>query len=61
MHRHSGGGEYENRSIEETLDIGWRVLKMLPVDELVRITPDLIEKYLPKDETEDSGIIKVKA
>lgn len=53
--------EYENRSIEETLDIGWRVLKMLPVDELVRITPDLIEKYLPKDETEDSGIIKVKA
>ena len=53
-------GEYENRSIEETLDIGWRVLKMLPVDELVRITPDLIEKYLPKDETEDSGIIKVK-
>ena len=54
-------GEYENRSIEETLDIGWRVLKMLPVDELVRITPDLIEKYLPKDETEDSGIIKVKA
>ena len=54
-------GEYENRSIEETLDIGWRVLKMLPVDELVRITPDLIEKYLPKDETEDFGIIKVKA
>lgn len=54
-------GEYENRSIEETFDIGWRVLKMLPVDELVRITPDLIEKYLPKDETEDSGIIKVKA
>ena len=54
-------GEYENRSIEETLDIGWRVLKMLHVDELVRITPDLIEKYLPKDETEDSGIIKVKA
>ena len=54
-------GPYENSSIEETLDIGWRVLKMLPVDELVRITPDLIEKYLPKDETEDSGIIKVKA
>lgn len=54
-------GEYENRSIEETLDIGWRLLKLLPHEELVRITPDLIEKYLPKDEDDDSGIIKVKA
>ena len=43
-------GEYENRSIEETLDIGWRVLKILPKDELVRIKPEYIEKYLPKDE-----------
>lgn len=55
-------GEYENRSIEETLDIGWRVLKILPKDELVRIKPEYIEKYLPKDETDvESGIIKVKA
>ena len=55
-------GEYENRSIDETLDIGWRVLKILPKDELVRIKPEYIEKYLPKDEDIiDSGIIKVKA
>ena len=55
-------GEYENRSIDETLDIGWRVLKILPKDELVRIKPEYIEKYLPKDEDKiDSGIIKVKA
>lgn len=55
-------GEYENRSIEETLDIGWRVLKILPKDELVRIKPEYIEKYLPKDEADvESGIIKVKA
>lgn len=55
-------GEYENRSIDETLDIGWRVLKILPKDELVRIKPEYIEKYLPKDEDiVDSGIIKVKA
>ena len=55
-------GEYENRSIEETLDIGWRVLKILPKDELVRIKPEYIEKYLPKDEVDvESGIIKVKA
>ena len=42
-------GEYENRSIEETLDIGWRLLKILPKDELYRIKDDMIEKYLPKD------------
>lgn len=55
-------GEYENRSIDETLDIGWRVLKILPKDELVRIKPEYIEKYLPKDDDiVDSGIIKVKA
>ncbi|MCQ2601453.1 MAG: V-type ATP synthase subunit B [Treponema sp.] len=55
-------GEYENRSSDETLDIGWRVLKILPKDELVRIKPEYIEKYLPKDDDiVDSGIIKVKA
>ena len=43
-------GEYENRSIEETLTIGWRLLKMLPKSDLTRIKPELIEKYLPKDD-----------
>ena len=38
-------GEYENRSIEETLTIGWKVLKELPKSELYRISPDYIEKY----------------
>ena len=38
--------EYENRSIEETLDIGWRLLSMFPVGELKRIRPEYIEKYL---------------
>jgi V/A-type H+-transporting ATPase subunit B len=42
-------GEFENRSIEETLDIGWRILKILPREELFRIKPELIDKYLPKD------------
>lgn len=54
-------GEYENRSIEETLDLGWKMLKILPSDELVRINPVLIEKYLPKDEADgETGIVKVK-
>lgn len=42
-------GEYENRSIEETLDLGWRLMKLLPQDELYRLKPEFIEKYMPKD------------
>ncbi|WP_191017520.1 V-type ATP synthase subunit B [Treponema zioleckii] len=41
-------GEYENRSIEETLDLGWKLLKLLPENELYRIKPELIAKYMPK-------------
>ncbi|MBR5932531.1 MAG: V-type ATP synthase subunit B [Treponema sp.] len=54
-------GEYENRSIEQTLEIGWNVLKILPKEELVRINPDFIAKYLPEDEEFETGIIKIKA
>ncbi len=43
-------GEHENRSIEETLDLGWKLLTILPKNELYRIKPELIEKYYPKDE-----------
>lgn len=42
-------GEYEDRSIDETLDLGWKLLSILPIDELYRIKTDLIEKYLPKE------------
>ncbi len=35
-----------NRSIEETLDIGWKLLKILPRSELKRIKEKYIEKYL---------------
>ncbi len=38
-----------NRSIEETLDIGWRLLKILPRTELKRISDELLEKYYDKD------------
>ena len=34
-----------NRSIEETLDIGWKLLSMLPKSELKRIKDEFIEKY----------------
>ncbi len=35
-----------NRSVEETLDIGWKLLKILPKGELKRIKEKYIEKYL---------------
>lgn len=43
-------GEYEDRSIEQTLEIGWKCLSVLPKEELFRIKPEFIEKYLPKTE-----------
>ena len=39
-------GEYENRTIEQTLDIGWKILKELPKEDLYRINPAFIEKYM---------------
>ncbi|NLK46164.1 MAG: V-type ATP synthase subunit B [Treponema sp.] len=39
-------GEFEDRTIEQTLDIGWKLLTLLPRDELYRINPELIEKYM---------------
>jgi V/A-type H+-transporting ATPase subunit B len=38
-------GEYEDRSIIETLDIGWKVISTLPKEELFRITDEEISKY----------------
>lgn len=38
-------GMYENRSIEETLDLGWKLLGMLPRNELDRITDEILDKY----------------
>jgi V/A-type H+-transporting ATPase subunit B len=37
----------DNRSIEETLDLGWQLLSILPRAELKRIRTEYIEKYLP--------------
>ncbi|MFH1617375.1 MAG: V-type ATP synthase subunit B [Candidatus Margulisiibacteriota bacterium] len=38
----------ENRTVEETLALGWELLAILPKEELKRIKDELIEKYLPK-------------
>jgi len=39
-------GEYENRTVEETLHLGWDLLTIVPVKELKRIRDAYIEKYL---------------
>ena len=38
-------GRFENRSIEKTLEIGWKLLSMLPREELDRIDSKLLDKY----------------
>lgn len=45
-------GFQTNRTIEETLDLGWNLLKILPREELKRIKDATLEKYLgPAEET----------
>jgi len=38
-------GENEDRSVEQTLNIGWQLLRMLPRGELKRVRDEYIEKY----------------
>lgn len=38
-------GEYEDRSIEQTLDLGWKLLKVFPRSELKRIREVFLDKY----------------
>jgi len=41
-------GEYEDRTIEQTLNIGWKVLSSLPREELHRISQEEIDMYYGK-------------
>jgi len=43
-----GQGEYERRTIEETLDKGWELLAILPEEELKHVKLEHIRKYHPK-------------
>ena len=43
-------GIYENRTIEQTLDLGWELLSLLPISELDRVNEELLkEKYNPEN------------
>ncbi|MBW6409141.1 V-type ATP synthase subunit B [Clostridium weizhouense] len=39
-----------NRTVEETLNLGWKLLKMIPRTELKRIRDEYLEKYMPREE-----------
>jgi V/A-type H+-transporting ATPase subunit B len=41
-------GYYENRTVEETLDLGWELLSMFENVELKRIDIELVKKYMPR-------------
>jgi len=43
-------GFYTNRSIEDTLTLGWELLSILPRTELKRISSALIEEFMPEGE-----------
>jgi len=45
--RYVSQGYETDRSIEETLNLGWELLSILPKSELKRIKTSLIEKYYP--------------
>ena len=48
--RYINQGFTENRTIEETLDLGWELLKILPRSEMKRINTKILDKFWPKDE-----------
>ena len=49
--RYIGQGQNENRSMEETLDLGWELLGKLPREELDRVDTKILDKYYkPADE-----------
>ena len=42
-----------SRSMEQSLDLGWTLLSMLPVSELDRLKQDMIDEYLPKKQEQE--------
>ena len=46
--RYIGQGPTENRTIQDTLDLGWELLGLLPKEELDRIDTKLIDRYYPR-------------
>ncbi len=56
--RYVNQGFYTDRSIEETLDLGWELLRLLPREELKRIKDQMIEKYLGPEESQTEDEVR---
>jgi V/A-type H+-transporting ATPase subunit B len=48
-------GPHEERSVEETLAIGWELAALLPRAELKRIKDEFVAKYLPGGDADDNA------
>ncbi|HSK68157.1 MAG TPA: V-type ATP synthase subunit B, partial [Candidatus Limnocylindria bacterium] len=46
--RYVSQGYTTDRSIQETLDLGWELLRILPRGEMKRISDKLLDEYWPK-------------
>jgi len=54
-------GEFEDRSVTATLEIGWDILSILPRAELHRVKDELLDKYYREGRTEGAGEIAPRA
>ena len=50
--KYIGHGMNENRTMEETLDLGWKLLGRLPREELDRVDTKILDKYYKPSEEE---------
>lgn len=50
-HRVVAQGEYEDRSIEQTLALGWEVLRILPRAELLRVSEEELKQYYDQSQS----------
>ncbi len=48
--RYINQGEYENRTIEQTLNLGWELLKLVPRTEMKRVREEYLKKYYDNQE-----------
>jgi V/A-type H+-transporting ATPase subunit B len=46
--RYISQGYYDNRTVEQTLDLGWELLSMFEDTQLKRIRVEFLRKYMPK-------------
>ncbi|CCJ30812.1 unnamed protein product [Pneumocystis jirovecii] len=50
-------GLYESRTIEESLDIAWSLLRIFPREQLTRISEDIIKEFYPRTSTKNRNTI----